>query len=169
MTRKSLFILCLLFCLAATSVGAAAQKNDKNEPEMLIKAAALLEQKPFDKDAKDIRSWAIKWLIDTDKVSITVCSLLVSGIDKKYKYNGEVFGQYTIAMGAFKLSNPDKAKDEDAAQLAGIQSALTAYEQMIKEQPKARNSFLDDLLAKRADGSLFKYVAENNCKSKSKS
>ena len=69
-------------------------------------------------------------------------------------------------MAAFKLSNPEKAKDEDAAQLAGIESTLTSYEAMIKEQPKARNAFLDDLVTKRADGSLTKYVAENNCKDK---
>jgi hypothetical protein len=105
-------------------------------------------------------------VIATDKVSVTVCSLLISGIDKKYKYSGEVFGQYTIGMAAFKLANPDKAKDEEAAQLAGIDSTLTSYESMVKEQPKARNAFLDDLLAKRAAGSLAKYVAENNCKDK---
>lgn len=48
----------------------------------------------------------------------------------------------------------------------GIESTLTSYEAMIKEQPKAKNAFLDDLVTKRADGSLTKYVAENNCKDK---
>ena len=51
-------------------------------------------------------------------------------------------------------------------QLAGIESTLKSYEAMIKEQPKARNSFLDGLVAKRNDGSLAKYAAENNCKDK---
>lgn len=152
--------------LLLTSFGVSAQKDDQKEVDTLIKAVRFLEQKPFDKDAKDVRAWAIKWVIATDKVSVTVCSLLISGIDKKYKYSGEVFGQYTIGMAAFKLANPDKAKDEEAAQLAGIDSTLTSYESMVKEQPKARNAFLDDLLAKRAAGSLAKYVAENNCKDK---
>ena len=152
--------------LLLTSVGVSAQKDDKNETDTLIKAVRFLEQKPFDKGAKDVRAWAIKWVIATDKVSVTVCSLLISGIDKKYKYNGEVFGQYTIGMAAFKLANPDKAKDEQAAQLAGIDSALTSYESMVKEQPKARNAFMDDLLSKRATGALAQYVAENNCKDK---
>ncbi len=152
--------------LLLTSVGVSAQKDEKNETDTLIKAARFLEQRPFDKGAKDVRAWAIKWVIATDKVSVTVCSLLISGIDKKYKYSGEVFGQYTIGMAAFKLANPDKAKDEPAAQLAGIDSALTSYEAMVKEQPKARNAFMDDLLAKRATGALAQYVAENNCKDK---
>jgi hypothetical protein len=163
--RKLIPILVgLILLLASASV--SAQKDEKTEIDTLIKAARFLEQKPFDKEAKDVRGWAIKWVIATDKVSVTVCSLLISGIDKKYKYSGEVFGQYTIGMAAFKLANSDKAKDEDAAQLAGIDSALTSYEAMVKEQPKARNAFMDDLLAKRATSTLAKYVAENNCKDK---
>ena len=163
--RKAMPIL-LGLILLLTSVGVSGQKDDKNESDTLIKAARFLEQKPFDKGAKDVRAWAIKWVIATDKVRVTVCSLLISGIDKKYKYSGEVFGQYTIGMAAFKLANPDKVKDEDSAQLAGIDSALTSYEAMVKEQPKARNAFMDDLLAKRATGALAQFVAENNCKDK---
>ena len=163
---RKLMPLLLGLILLLTSVGVSAQKDDKNVTDTLIKAVRFLEQKPFDKGAKDVRGWAIKWVIATDKVSVTVCSLLISGIDKKCKYNGEVFGQYTIGMAAFKLANPDKAKDEQAAQLAGIDSALTSYESMVKEQPKARNAFMDDLLAKRATGALAQYVAENNCKDK---
>jgi hypothetical protein len=149
-----------------TAQGVSGQKDDKNGPEMLIKAARFLEEKPFDKEAKDIRAWAINWVITTDKVNVKVCSLIVSGIDKKYKYSGEIFGQYTIGMAAFKLADSEKAKDENSAQLAGIESTLKSYEAMIKEQPKAKNSFLDSLVARRSDGSLAKYAAENNCKDK---
>ena len=165
---RRLFTLCSLIVLILfTASNAGAQIEEKDAPATLIKATKFLEEKPLDKEAKNIRSWAISWVIQTDKVSVTVCSLLVSGIDKKYKYSGEIFGQYTIGMAAFKLANPDKAKDDDAAQIAGIESALTSYEAMVKEQPKAKNNFLDDLVAKRGDGSLPKHVADNNCKSKS--
>src|SRR5260370_15738702 len=149
-----------------TALCASGQKDEKNETEMLIKAAKFLEEKPFDKDAKNIRAWPINWVINTDKVNVKVCSLIVSGIDKKYKYSGEILGQYTIGMAAFKLADPENAKDENAAQLAGIESTLKSYEAMIKEQPKARNSFLDGLVARRTDGSLAKYAAEHTCKDK---
>lgn len=162
---RILAVVTVIASLTTTGLGRSVL-DKQTEPEMLIKAAKVLEEKPFDKQSKDIRGWAIKWVIETDKVSVTVCSLLVSGIDKKYKYSGEIFGQYTIGMAAFKLANPEKANDEDTAQLAGIQSALASYDAMVKEQPKAKNGFLDDLVAKRSDGSLAKYVAENNCKEK---
>lgn len=159
------FIAVLLLAVLATAVtGRSMPQDEKNTPEALIKAARFLEEKPFDKDAKKVRSWAITWVIETDKVSVKVCSLLISGIDKKYKYSGEVFGQYTIGMAAFKLANPSKAADEDAAQQSGIESALTSYEAMVKEQPKARNAFMDDLVAKRGDGSLAAFVTGNNCR-----
>lgn len=112
-TVSGAILLVLLGALCASG-----QKDEKNEPAMLVKAARSLEEKPFDKDAKNIRAWAINWVIQTDKVGVKVCSLLVSGLDKKYKYNPETLGQYTLGMAAFKLSNPEKAKDEDAAQLA---------------------------------------------------
>jgi hypothetical protein len=164
--QRTVSLILVVLLLTAIGFARGGQKDEKDAPETLIKAARFLEEKPLDKQAKDVRAWAIKWVIATDKVSVTVCSLLISGIDKKYKYSGEVFGQYTIAMAAFKLTNPDKAKDEDAAQLAGIESALTSYEAMVKEQPKARNAFLDDLSSKHNAGLLAKYVGENNCKDK---
>jgi len=165
MKRSSVITVCLismlLLFMPLVLVG-----GPQSDSEKLIQAARLLEQKPLEKDAKKIRGWALEWLIVTDKVSLKVCSLLVSGIDKKYKYNGELFGQYTIGMGAYKLANPDKAQDEDAAQQAGVESALISYEAMVTEQPKAKNAFMDDLLAKRGQGSLAAYVKENNCKDK---
>ena len=150
--------------LTTIAFGRGGQKDDKDAAETLIKAARFLEEKPLDKKAKDVRGWAVGWIIATDKVGVTVCSLLISGVDKKYKYSSELLGQYTIGMAAFKLANPEKVKDEDAAQEAGIESALLSYEAITKEQPKAGNAFLDDLLTKRSQGELTRFVKENNCK-----
>ena len=154
----------LLLLVTSASFSGTTQKDKKNEPEMLIKAARVLEEKPLAKDAKDIRRWALEWIIATDKVSVTACSLLISGIDKKYKYEADIFGQYTIGMAAFKLANPGKGGDEDAVQMAGIESALISYEAIIKEQPKATNSFLDELVTKRNHGELAAFAKQNNCK-----
>ena len=161
MKRSSAITGCLILSLLLATVGFSA--SQANGPETFIKATRFLEQKPLDKDAKKVRSMAMEWLIVTDKVTVKACSLLLS-VDKKYKYSSELFGQYTFGMGAFKLANPDKANDEDAAQQAGVESAMTAYVAIVAEQPKAKNAFMDDLLAKRSEGSLAAYVKENNCK-----
>jgi hypothetical protein len=166
MKQTSVTCLVVIVLLAAVGLARGGQKDEKDAPASLIKAAEFLEEKPFDKDAKNIRAWAINWIITTDKVSVKFCSLLVSGIDKNYKYSPEILAQYTIGMAAFKLSSPEKAKDENAVQFSGINSALTAYSAMLKEQPKARNAFLDDLEVKSRDGSLPNYLSQNNCKDK---
>lgn len=127
MKQTSVTCLVVIVLFAAVGLARGGQKDEKDAPARLIKAAEFLEEKPFDKDAKNIRAWAINWIITTDKVSVTVCSLLISGIDKTYKYSGEIFAQYTIGMAAFKLSSAEKAKDENAVQFSGINSALTAY------------------------------------------
>jgi hypothetical protein len=164
MKSSSAITGCLILLLLLAPVGfGSTQADEVNGPETFIKATRFLEQKPLDKDAKKVRAMAMKWLIVTDKVSVKACSLLLS-VDKKYKYSSELFGQYTFGMGAYKLADPDKAQDEDAAQQAGVESAMTSYEAIVAEQPKAKNAFMDDLLAKRSQGSLAAYVKENNCK-----
>jgi hypothetical protein len=166
MKRSSVITGCLILLLLLAPVGfGLTQADEVNGPETFIKATRFLEQKPLDKDAKQVRAMAMKWLIVTDKVSVKACSLLLS-VDKKYKYSSELFGQYTFGMGAYKLANPDKAQAEDAVQQAGVESALTSYEAIVAEQPKAKNAFMDDLLIKRSQGALAAYVKENNCKDK---
>jgi hypothetical protein len=150
----------LIVMLVSTGLAALGQSGEKDESERLIQATKFLEQKPFDKEAKDMRSWAIAWVIQTDKVTVTACPILISGLEEKYKYYSELFGQYTLGMAAFKLANADKAGDEAAVQLAGVESAMNSYESMVKEKPKAKNAFMDELHAKRTAGSLASYVAE---------
>ena len=157
----SLTLVAILF----TTVGFGSTAR-ADEAELLIKASHSLEQMPLGDDAKKTRGWAIEWLSATDKVSVTLCGLLISKLDKNYKYQSELFGQYTIGMGAFKLENPDLATDEDAVQEAGIESALKVYEVILAAQPKAKNAFMDGLLAKREDGALAAYLRDNNCKEK---
>jgi len=162
--RRAFYLAVVVVLLSSFAIGRTAQKE--SESQTLIKSARFLEEKPLDKQAKDVRSWAVTWIIQTDKVSVKACSLIISGVKKKYKYESELFGQYTIGMAAFKLANADKSSDEDAAQLAGVESTILAYEAILKTQPKAQDAFIDDLIAKRNGGTLAEFVLANNCKDK---
>ena len=160
-------LVCSLLIVAALGVFAFVSVAQKpSESQTLINAARFLEEKPLDKKAKDIRKGALTWIIQTDKVTVKACTLILNGPDEKYKYGGELFGQYMIGIAAFKLANPDQAGDEDAAQLAGVESSLLAYEAMLKTEQKAQNAFMDDLVAKRSNNTLAEFVKGNNCKDK---
>ena len=145
---------------AQTSFG----QTKEEQKALLIKAAKFLEVKPFDKDAKDIRGWAIRYVIEINDVSIIACvgEFLKPALDDKNKYGSELVGQYTIGMATFKLENPGN-KDENAAQLAGVEGMLRAYETMVKEKSKAKFAGMDELLAERDKGELKALVDAAKC------
>ena len=148
-----------------TSRAQVSPVNEMSDKEKLIKTAGVLEEHPLDEKAKELRQWAMLYVIQTPDVSVTVCTnAILPAMDKKYKYGSELLTQYTIGMAAFKLSNPGAAKNEDAAQLAGVESLLRAYQAMVKEKPKAQWAGLDELVARKNNGELTKYLDENKCK-----
>ena len=156
----------VIICAAASAATATAQ-GDSNNKDTLIKIVRFLEEKPFDDNAKKYREWAFLYVAETKDVSVTVCTDGIKSVmDKKNKYGGELLVHYSIAMAAFKLENPTKANDEDATQLAGVESMLRSYESMVKQNPKAQYRGLDTLVEKRNKGELATLLAANNCKKK---
>jgi hypothetical protein len=166
MKKLTVFLSLLIIGLVSNSV--LAQDQQQKDKDTLIKAARFLENKPFDKDAKGIRAWAAKYVIETDQVSVTVCGgdLMKPILDKKNKNGTKVIGQYIVGMAAFKLENPDKKNDENAAQLAGLESVLKAYEAMIKEKPKTSHDGMDDLIVRRDKSELKGLVDAADCTGK---
>ncbi|HXF42427.1 MAG TPA: hypothetical protein VNK26_01680 [Pyrinomonadaceae bacterium] len=162
--KTHLIAVCLTLLVLFASSEARAQGFGKDE---LIKAARFLEAKPFDEQAKIIRGLAVKYVIETDEVSVTVCGGKAAEplLDKKNKNGPELTAQYTIGMAAFKLQNPNNDNELDA-QLAGFESALKAYEAMISEKPKTKHPGMDDLVNKRNSGELRNYLDANGCSKK---
>jgi len=161
---KKLTIIFTLLIIGLTAQIGVGQTTNKDK-ETLIKIVRLLEEKPFDENAKKYREWGFLYVAETKDVSVKVCTDTIKPVmDKKFKYNTELMIHHSLAMAAFKLENPSKADDEAAAQLAGLESALKSYEAMIKEKPKAKFAALDELVEKRNKNELAAYIAANNCK-----
>ncbi len=146
-------------------IGLSAQFSfGQSEKELVIKTARALEETPLDKETIKMREKALKWVIETDQVTVGLCGGIVGLFsDKKYKYSGELITTYSIAMAAFKLQNPDKKSDEGAAQLVGLESALKTYESILREKPKTKSDTLDTLVSKRNTGELSALVATIDC------
>lgn len=161
---KKFTIIFALLIVGLTAQITFAQSKDRTS---FISNAKLLEKKPFDPNATAAREWGFKWLIETDEVSVSLCSETMKLIpEKKNKFKSELFMQFTFGTAVFKLENPDKKTDETAATVAGLESALKAYEAMVAENPKAKSAGMDDLITKRTNGELKTLVESVNCDKK---
>ncbi len=167
MKRITILAISLMVCLSAhISFGQSKKETDRNS---FISNARLLEKKPFDPAAAGAREWGFRWLVETDEVSVSLCSDTMKLIpEKKNKFKSELLMQFSFGMAVFKLENPDKRSDENAANLAGIESVLKTYEAMVAANDKAKNAELDSLIAKRDSGDLKAVVDAAACKTNSK-
>ncbi len=136
----------------------------QSEKELVIKTARALETEPKSAETIKMRETALRWVVETDQVHLLVCGDLIGAIlDKKNKNGSDMTGAYTIGMAAFKIENPTQAEDENAAQLAGLQTALKTYEVLIRDKPKTKFDKVDALIQKRDKGELAAFVAAADC------
>lgn len=148
------FLFPVILVLALTQI-AFGQTQPDQERNTFISNAKLLERKPFDPNAPAARESGFRWVVDTDQVTVSLCSEVMElNPSKKNKFKSELLMQMTFGMAVFKLENPDKKTDELAAQLAGVESMLRTYATMVAQNEKARNAKLDELIIKQNSGEL---------------
>lgn len=166
---KKLTIIFMLLIAALTAQVSLAQSQKEKDRKAFISNTKLLEKKPFDKNAPVAREWGFNWLVNTDDVTVKVCSQQMKLIpEKKNKFKAVLLMQLNFGTAVFKLENPDKKDDENAATLAGLESVLRTYEAMIAENEEAKNTELDALVAKRNQGELKAVVDAASCEKKEK-
>jgi len=148
--------------LAALCGAAGAQQRGPSTPEeraRFVQVAHKVEANPLDPALKEDARWALKWITDVPDIEVSLCPAPLGGlIGSHSKYEAALFGDYALALGAFVIEHPDKAKDEAAVNLAGVTSALKAYQAILKQDPKATSAALEELLKKQAKGELGDFV-----------
>lgn len=158
--------LTILFVFLFSMIG-ATHVVAQNEKELVIKTARALETAPLADETVKMREKALRWVIETDQVHLIACGGVFDLYsDKKNKNASDMTVAYTIGMAAFKLEHPDRATDENAAQLAGLETALKSYEAIVKEKPKTKFDKVEALLVKRANGQLADLVNQADCAKK---
>jgi hypothetical protein len=158
MKRSFVLFALLLVALAAQSGIAQTQK------QFVLQTAKALETAPLDKETQKMRVDALRWVIETDEVSIIACGGVFSTmLEKKNKNSTDMTGAYMIGMAAYKIQNPENAADENAAQLAGIELSLRVYEALVKEKPKTKFEPIEALIVKRNNGELAALIAAAEC------
>ena len=154
----------LLFALVACPLAAADRgPSTQEERDRAVRLARLLESDPLHPKAKDARQWLAVWVISVPDISVSMCIHFVGGVQKvhKYAHDSEIGVQTMYGQLAYQIEHPDAKSDEEATYVAGVESALKAYESIIAKEPKSKVPFLDDLLVKRDHGELAAFVHAN--------
>ena len=63
-----------------------------------------------------------------------------------------------FSQAKFIIENPDKANDEAAVQLAGVEGVLRMWQAIKTAKPKAKFALMDELLQKQQAGTLAEHV-----------
>lgn len=151
----SLLAIALLFALSA-----AAQETaplTENEKAEIVQLARALEQNPLDPALVPARERLLKRIIEAPDITVTICSTPVSKISDQVKpkqLGAAVFLQQLLGAAAFLIEHPDRASDNVAQNVAGVESALKSYESLRRSNPKVKSKIAEELLARREAGQL---------------
>lgn len=163
MKNTARVILAIFVFILLSAAAAEAQKRTSTAEER-VRAVALtnkLESDPFGKDADRDHAWLAILFDEITDVNVKVCpSFLEPLLGKEKNFGNKIFFHALFSQGRFMIENPDKAKDDYATYLAGLEGALRYYEAIRKGKPKTKWPLLDTLVAKRDAGQLGDYVRE---------
>jgi hypothetical protein len=113
----------------------------------------------------------MKWLIEVPDNSVKLCGGLMGDLgDSKKSQNPGALLVVMLASqaAAFVIENPQKAKDNRAIYLAGIDAAIDAYQAIRSKDSSYQVKRLDEFTQQRSNGELVDAVSsalkENRCK-----
>ncbi|MFB3915301.1 MAG: hypothetical protein ACE14M_01120 [Terriglobales bacterium] len=154
--------------LMAMTMLAAEEKRGPSTPEERKRAIEItkkLEADPLDPALKSDRSWLVQWIVEIPDIVVPVCEDVLAPALKeqqwRYKYSSELLAQQLAGSAVYLIEHPDATEDDFDISKAGLESALNAYQALMKKHAKgARWLPLDDLLNKRNKGELDDYVRQ---------
>lgn len=157
--KTSLLVVLLLSCVSSAYAQNQRKPSTPEQRKQAVEIATFLETNPLDKKAKDYRAALLFFLAEAPDITVTLCSNVL-GESKQLKgdYESELFGQLAFSQGKFVIENPDKAQDQAAVQLAGVEGVLRTWQAIKAAKPKAKYRLMDELLEKQKAGTLAEHV-----------
>jgi hypothetical protein len=149
----------------AVGVGASAGRAQNRGPSTLeerkraVEVATLIENDPFNKDAKSLSSALLFFLIQAPDIHVHLCTNVLGDYwKKKSDYSPILTTQLTFAQAKFVIEHADQANDVYQEYLAGVASVLRTYQNIKRAKPKVKIDALEELLVKQQAGQLNEYV-----------
>jgi hypothetical protein len=162
-------LLATLACLAAMPLAAASKLDTlPDDPDALFADRAAvhalviaLEEQPKHEHADLVRA---VMMAHYEKVDYLICGDAVLGKLMEDKKLVPIAFQMIIASGDWVEAHPGQAKDIDAYTLAGLESGVRAYRNLLKADANARNATLDGLVKEYEANTLSAWNKAHPCR-----
>src|SRR5947209_8294781 len=164
---KSLVIVTLTFAGAISRLAAAPWLDHPPLPDQMLasrqsihQAVVAVEREPLHRNADVIRPFLIGHF---KKVDYIICGNVLGPLTEA-KALRPVMWQIIIASGDWVEEHPDRARDISAYTLAGLESGVRAYKNLLAVKPGAKHKLMDELLARYQNNTLRQWNAEHPCR-----
>jgi hypothetical protein len=159
----------VFFCAVLALSQTREAPSTADERQKALTLTKKLERTPLGPDATADRKWLTNWIIEIPDITVPVCDevlkpLLVGEMSQQYRYSKELVAQQLAGGMAYLIEHPQEAKnpndqDDFAINKAGLESALNAYQAIVKNNAKgAKWGPLEELVRKRKTGQFDDYV-----------
>lgn len=160
--RRFVITIAVLSIFLTVAVADQRGPSTPEERKRALNVIEQLEQRPLDPTLKQDREWVFQWLKEVPDVNAAMCTGIIGPLleEKPTDTRSILTYQNVLASAAFKMQNPDKAKDHVAVFMAGAEGMLRAYDNILKKDPALKSAFMEELKQKQASGTLLAYVRQ---------
>lgn len=157
-------LLGTLTCLVVLAGFAMADRGPSTpaERKRALEVIEKLEADPMSPSLAKDREWINEWVFAAPDVHVVLCTAIIKPLldEQNSDPRKALMLQNLLAMAAFEIKSPDKAKDAIKMQLAGAEGMLRAYGNITRRMPSYKSDFMEDLRVKQESGKLEAFVRE---------
>ena len=158
-------LLMVTSSIATMHAVAEEQETSAATNTRMIQLIGTLESEPFQKDHNEVRSEVMTWLVEAPDVTVRICLKVLGDIEKIKGYEGGILVvQLGFSQAKFILENPDKATDQHAINVAGVEGVLRTYAAMKSTKTELAIPEVDRLVKLQESGELGAAVVERQAK-----
>ncbi len=145
--------------------GASTPEERKRALDVIEK----LEADPMSPELEKDRQWISEWVFAAPDVHVVLCTSVIKPLlaEKNSDPRKALMLQDLLAMAAFEMKSPDKAKDSVQMQMAGAEGMLRAYGNITRKMPAYKSAFMESLRTKQHSGTLEAYVRKGTAECRS--
>ena len=160
--RRLLGALTCLVVLAGFAMADQRGPSTPAERQRALDVIQKLEADPMNPSLANDRDWINEWVFAAPDVHVVLCTAIIKPLldESNSDPRKALMLQNLLAMAAFEIKSPERAKDNTQMQLAGAEGMLKAYSNITRRMPSYKSEFMESLRAKQESGKLESYVRE---------